>query len=113
MTLSNRHEEQAFYDFTVPALRPWSHVVKKGQILRIFDLEGCQAVDTLFYNSADPSERYSAQDTALAVVVHQALDLNAGRRGHRGRHHNKRPGLRAGPLRWHPSRTATRGPRNA
>ena len=66
MTLSNRHEEQAFYDFTVPALRPWSHVVKKGQILRIVDLEGCQAVDTLFYSAADPSERYSAQDTTLA-----------------------------------------------
>ncbi len=66
MTLSNRHESQAIYDFTVPALQPWSHELKKGQILRIVDLEGQQAVDTLFYSKADPSERYSAQDTARA-----------------------------------------------
>lgn len=63
MTIPNRNEADAIYDFTVPALRPWSHEVKKGQILRIVDLEGCQAVDTLFYSKADPSERYSAQDT--------------------------------------------------
>lgn len=34
-----------------------------GQTLRILDLEGNQAADTLFYNAEDPSERYSAQDT--------------------------------------------------
>ena len=53
------------HDFTIPAQKPWSHVVRKGQILRIIDLEGQQAVDTLFYNAADTSERYSAQDTIL------------------------------------------------
>ena len=37
--------------------------VKKGQIFRILDLEGNQAVDTLFYNAADHEERYSATDT--------------------------------------------------
>src|SRR6185369_8053228 len=30
---------------------------------RIVDLEGNQAVDTLFYNADDFSDRYSAQDT--------------------------------------------------
>jgi urea carboxylase-associated protein 1 len=54
---------KAIYDFTVPANMPWSRVVKKGQVLRIVDLEGTQAVDTLFYNAADKTERYSAQDT--------------------------------------------------
>lgn len=34
-----------------------------GQTLRILDLEGNQAADTLFYSAADPSERYSAIDT--------------------------------------------------
>ncbi len=53
------------YDFTIPANRPWSHVVGRGQVLRIIDIEGQQAVDTLFYNAADTSERYSAQDTIL------------------------------------------------
>jgi urea carboxylase-associated protein 1 len=51
------------YDFTVPACKPWSHVVRKGQVLRIVDSEGCQAVDTLFYSAVDKAERYSAQDT--------------------------------------------------
>jgi urea carboxylase-associated protein 1 len=37
--------------------------VRRGQTLRILDLEGNQAADTLFYNAHDPSERYSAIDT--------------------------------------------------
>src|ERR1041384_5251667 len=41
----------------------YSHLVKRGELLRIVDLEGNQAVDTLFYDAADPSERYSAVDT--------------------------------------------------
>ncbi|HEX7234465.1 MAG TPA: urea amidolyase associated protein UAAP2 [Nitrosospira sp.] len=42
---------------------PWVKVVKKGQVFRIVDLEGNQAVDTLFYNAHDAAERYSATDT--------------------------------------------------
>jgi hypothetical protein len=56
----------ASYDFTIPAREPWSRVVRKGQLLRIVDVFGQQAVDTLFYNSADPAERYDAQQTLLA-----------------------------------------------
>ena len=37
--------------------------VKQGQTVRILDLEGNQAADTLFYNARDVSERYSAMDT--------------------------------------------------
>src|SRR4030095_7420410 len=37
-----------------------------GQALRIVDLEGNQAVDTLFYNAADTHEHYSAQNTIQA-----------------------------------------------
>jgi urea carboxylase-associated protein 1 len=54
------------YDFTIPAREPWSHVLRKGQVLRIVDLAGQQAVDTLFYNAADTAERYDAQQTLLA-----------------------------------------------
>jgi urea carboxylase-associated protein 1 len=57
--------DNSVYDFTIPANKPWSHLVSKGQVLRIVDLEGQQAVDTLFYNAHDTSERYSAQDTIL------------------------------------------------
>jgi uncharacterized protein len=41
----------------------WTHIVKQGQSFRIVDLEGNQAVDTLFYGAADPTDRYSAVDT--------------------------------------------------
>jgi len=69
---------------TIPATHPWSGVVKKGQTLRIVDLEGCQAVDTLFYSLSDPTERYSAQDTILAqrgpyIATGTHLISNAGR----------------------------------
>ena len=37
----------------LPAGEPWLHEVKRGQTLRIVDLEGNQAVDTIFYNAAD------------------------------------------------------------
>jgi urea carboxylase-associated protein 1 len=53
----------AIYDGTVRARAPWSRVLLKGQILRIIDLEGQQAVDALFYRADNFAERYSAQDT--------------------------------------------------
>jgi uncharacterized protein YcgI (DUF1989 family) len=53
-------------DAVVPAGEPWMGVVRAGQLLRIVDMEGNQAVDTLFYNAADPQEHYSAQDTIRA-----------------------------------------------
>jgi urea carboxylase-associated protein 1 len=56
----------AVYDRIVPAGDRWMHEIKAGQTLRIVDLEGNQAADTLFYNARDFSERYSATDTMLA-----------------------------------------------
>jgi urea carboxylase-associated protein 1 len=53
----------AIYDFEIPAEAPWSRIIRKGQTLRIVDSYGQQAVDTLFYNAYDFSERYSGQDT--------------------------------------------------
>jgi urea carboxylase-associated protein 1 len=60
---SQRHADQAVYREVVPAGDYWMHAVTQGQVLRILDLEGNQAVDTLFYSAADPGERYSAVDT--------------------------------------------------
>jgi urea carboxylase-associated protein 1 len=57
---------RAVVDVTLPAGEPWLHEIKKGQVFRILDLEGNQAVDTLFYNARDVAERYSAQDTLAA-----------------------------------------------
>jgi uncharacterized protein YcgI (DUF1989 family) len=53
----------AVYSHEVPAERPWSRLLKRGQTLRIVDIEGQQAVDALLYCAEDPAERYSAQDT--------------------------------------------------
>ena len=51
------------YRKVVPAGEYWIHVVRQGETLRILDLEGNQAVDTLFFNADDPAEHYSASDT--------------------------------------------------
>jgi urea carboxylase-associated protein 1 len=49
--------------FDIPAEKPWSGVVLKGQTIRIEDTYGQQAIDTIFYSLADFGERYSSQDT--------------------------------------------------
>jgi hypothetical protein len=41
----------------------WSRLVEPGQMLRIVDLEGKQAVDFLCYDGDDPTDRYNAADT--------------------------------------------------
>jgi urea carboxylase-associated protein 1 len=58
--------QDALYDQVLDAGEPWIHEVRAGQIFRIEDLGGNQAVDTLFYNAYDYAERYSASDTILA-----------------------------------------------
>ncbi len=55
-----------------------------GETIRIIDLEGNQAADTLFYNAQDPSERYSACDTvreqaALYLTTGSILKTNLNR----------------------------------
>jgi urea carboxylase-associated protein 1 len=57
---------EVVHDEIVAARAPWDHVVRKGQTLRIVDVEGNQAVDFLLYVLADDAERYSAQDTIAA-----------------------------------------------
>ncbi|MDR3456450.1 MAG: urea carboxylase-associated family protein [Verrucomicrobiae bacterium] len=63
LTESKLDPAAAMYDFTVKAGDGWMHEIKRGQTFRIVDLEGNQAVDTLFYNAQDMADRYSAQDT--------------------------------------------------
>jgi uncharacterized protein len=50
-------------DTVVPARGSWSRRLEKGQVLRIVDLEGRQAVDFLAYNAHDYADRYAAADT--------------------------------------------------
>ncbi len=50
-------------DIIVAARAPWSRVLKKGEMLRIIDLEGKQAVDFLCWNANNNEDRYAAADT--------------------------------------------------
>jgi urea carboxylase-associated protein 1 len=54
---------RAVFDQVIEAGTGFSHVVQEGQVVRIVDLEGNQAVDTLFYDAHDATNRYSAVDT--------------------------------------------------
>jgi urea carboxylase-associated protein 1 len=63
MKQSTLDPARARFDQIVEAGDGFTQVIRKGETFRIVDLEGNQAVDTLFYNAADPVERYSAVDT--------------------------------------------------
>jgi urea carboxylase-associated protein 1 len=54
---------EALFRQVIPAGDYWIDTVKTRQTLRIVDVEGNQAADTLFFNAADVAERYSAVDT--------------------------------------------------
>ena len=43
---------------------PWSDIIRKGEILRIIDIEGQQAVDFICFNANDFNETY---DTTVTV----------------------------------------------
>jgi urea carboxylase-associated protein 1 len=57
---------RAVLNEVVPSGRGFTRDLRRGQIFRIVDLEGNQAVDTLFYNARNPDERYSSCDTIRA-----------------------------------------------
>src|SRR5690349_15121606 len=47
----------------------WSRVIKRGQVLRLTDVEGGASVAALFYNAEQPLERYNMPDTLKAQHV--------------------------------------------
>jgi uncharacterized protein len=61
--VSERKVEDALYNQTILAGNGWSYVLEAGQVLRITDLKGNQAADTLFYDADHPSDHYSAVNT--------------------------------------------------
>jgi urea carboxylase-associated protein 1 len=77
LQVSPLHPETALSSFTIEAGDPFVHEVSTGQVVRIVDLEGNQAVDTLFYNAHDYADRYSAQDT---IREQQNIYLTTGTR---------------------------------
>ncbi len=63
LTESTLKMDDANFREVVKAGEPFMREVKKEQTVRILDLKGNQAADTLFYSAADPLERYSSVDT--------------------------------------------------
>lgn len=74
-TESQKVVEDAVYDTVVPAGDGWMHPLKKGQTLRIVDLEGNQGLDFLCYDLHNPEDHYSATQT---IVRQKKLYINAG-----------------------------------
>jgi len=60
---SSLDAKNAVFDQVLDAGLGFSKTIASGQIFRIVDLEGNQAVDTLFYDAFDATNRYSAVDT--------------------------------------------------
>ena len=96
----HQHRKDVFSLSTATSSTRWCPRVNRGwvscargQSFRIVDLEGNQAVDTLFYNAADTAEHYSAQNTIQAqgriyLTTGTVLLSNRGNAdvAHRGRH---------------------------
>lgn len=59
----SRDPAKAIHDQVLPSGEGWTHELRPGQVLRLVDLEGNQAADTLFFHADDPAERYDAQAT--------------------------------------------------
>ncbi|MHB0775856.1 urea amidolyase associated protein UAAP2 [Halomonas sp. WWR20] len=72
---STKRPENAVSRTIVDAGDHYIGIVKAGQTLRLLDLEGNQAADTLFFNAHDTAERYSAMDT---IREQGAVYLTAG-----------------------------------
>src|SRR6187399_2386637 len=60
---STLEPSRASFDQIVDSGSGFSRTIRRGETLRIIDLEGNQAVDTLFFDAHDPTDRYSAPDT--------------------------------------------------
>ncbi|GLX67897.1 urea amidolyase associated protein UAAP2 [Paenibacillus glycanilyticus] len=60
---STRVPEAAIYNEVILAGDGWMHDLEPGQVLRIVDLEGNQAADTLFYDADNAEDHYSAVAT--------------------------------------------------
>jgi uncharacterized protein len=59
-------EPEPSYEEQLRGGQMWSRVVRRGQALRIVDVEGGACVAGLFYNAAQPLERYNMADTLKA-----------------------------------------------
>lgn len=72
---SERLPEAPIYNEVILAGDGWMHDLEPGQVLRIVDLEGNQAADTLFFDADNPEDHYSAVAT---IANQQNIYLTTG-----------------------------------
>ena len=72
---SERASTDVRFSRVVPAGDFLLERIEAGETVRLTDLEGNQAADTLFFNASDKAERYSAVDT---IQQQRALYLTTG-----------------------------------
>jgi uncharacterized protein len=75
LTESRLDPARAVFNHIHPAGEGWVKMIQRGQTLRIVDLEGNQAVDTIFYSADNLHERYSLTHT---IQAQGALYLTTG-----------------------------------
>ncbi len=75
METSSLDPASATYREVIDAGDYWWCPIKEGQTLRILDVHGNQAADTLFFKEGNLEERYSASDT---IKKQKGLYLTAG-----------------------------------
>ena len=66
---------ETILDEVVPARAPFTAELATGDVLRIVDLEGNQAVDFLAYDALDPDLRY---DAAATIAAQRNIFLTTG-----------------------------------
>jgi urea carboxylase-associated protein 1 len=74
-TESSLSINEADFSEVIPAGEGFMKTIHQGDIVRLVDMEGNQAIDTLFYSAKDFSERYSAQDT---ITTQKSVYLTTG-----------------------------------
>ena len=62
-------------DVVVPPGQPWSGIVSKGDVLRIVDLQGRQAVDFICFNAHATEEAY---DSTVTLRIAKSIFLGKG-----------------------------------
>jgi urea carboxylase-associated protein 1 len=77
MTSGREVQGTVHEDTIVAAGQPWSGTIKKGDVLRIIDIEGQQAVDFICFNAHDMKE---ALDHAVTIRIPKSIVLRKGMR---------------------------------